>query len=118
MKKNNWLFIILLQGLNVLFSLSGVAVKITSTFWEKYGILSKEVLAGMSIVLLIMVFYAFFWQKILVKIPLNVAYLNKGTVIFWTLLWSALFFAEEISVMNVIGILFVFVGIGLVNAND
>lgn len=118
MKKRKWSSILFLQGLNILFSLSGVAIKITSTFWEKYGIISKEVIGGLAVVLVLMAGYAFFWQKVLVKVPLNMAYLNKGSVIFWTLLWSALFFDEKITVMNVIGIAIVFAGIGMVNTNE
>lgn len=118
MKKKEWISILILQGLNILFSLSAVAVKFTSIFWEKYGILSKEVIGGMLVVLMLMAGYAFFWQKILTRIPLTIAYLNKGTIIFWTLLWSSVFFSERVTLMNIVGIIIVFTGIGLVNANE
>ena len=60
--------------------------------------------------------YAVFWQQIIKKFDLSIAYANRAFAIFWTFLWSILFFHESVRPANVIGILLVFCGIMLVNS--
>ncbi len=60
-------------------------------------------------------FYAIFWQQIIKRFDLSIAYANRAFAIFWTFLWSILFFHEQVRPANIIGILIVFLGIQLVN---
>ncbi len=60
-------------------------------------------------------FYAIFWQQIIKRYDLSVAYANRAFAIFWTFLWSVVIFHEAVRPASVIGILLVFFGILLVN---
>lgn len=62
--------------------------------------------------------YAFFWQQIIKKLPLVIAYSHKGVVIFWVLLWSYMLFGEKISWNNTIGALVILFGIVVVSRNE
>ena len=62
-------------------------------------------------------FYAIFWQQIIKRFDLSVAYANRAFAIFWTFLWSILLFHEQVRPANVIGIIIVFLGIQLVNTD-
>lgn len=110
--------IIPLQLLAIAFSLSSACLKIASSFWSAEGLLSADTLLWMGGAMFILMVYAYFWQMILVKYPLSVAYLNKSTTILWSLLWAALVFGEHITTFNLLGIACVFTGVILVSCNE
>ena len=62
--------------------------------------------------------YAIFWQKILKRVDLSIAYMSKGVTLFWTLFWSVLIFDESVTLRNVIGLIFIFVGIAFINRDE
>jgi uncharacterized membrane protein len=70
------------------------------------------------IALILLIIYAFFWQKILKEFSLVVALSNKGIVVFWIFLWSVIFFEESIRFNNILGALIIIIGIILVTKND
>ena len=70
------------------------------------------------IALILLIIYAFFWQKILKKFSLVVALSNKGIVVFWIFLWSIIFFKETIKLNNILGTLIIMIGIVLVTKDD
>lgn len=110
--------ILVLQLMNILYSLNSVLVKIVSIRWEKDGLFGFSTLSLLIGAVLIMAVYALLWQKILSKVELTVAYMCKGMIIFWGMLWAFLFFGENISLFNVIGTLLIFTGTYLVTANE
>ena len=57
------------------------------------------------------------WQKLLKKVDLSIAYVNKGMLLFWSMIWSVVIFREEITILNIIGTIIIFVGIMVVNEN-
>lgn len=119
MTMNNRLYFhIVMQGLNILFSLAGILVKFASTAWQEVGLLNERTIMYILGYLMLMIIYAFFWQKIMKKIPLSTAYLNKGLIVFWSLLWAAVVFDESITVMNILGTAIIFSGTILVNDNE
>lgn len=67
-----------------------------------------------GMVLFISVIYAFLWQKVLKRLPLILAYANKAVTVIWGLLWGYLFFKEDISIHNVIGVAIIVIGVYLV----
>ena len=69
-------------------------------FFEFYG--------GLILILFV---YAIFWQQILKRISLVVAYACKGIGIFYGILWGIIFFNEEITWKMIVGALFVLVGV-------
>ncbi len=80
--------------------------------------LSPKFITLCSVALILLIIYAFFWQKILKKFSLVVAISNKGIVVFWVFLWSVLFFEENIKFNNILGALIIILGIILVTKND
>lgn len=69
------------------------------------------------IMLIVLASYAFLWQKLLKKVDLSIAYVNKGMLLFWSMIWSVVIFREEITILNIIGTIIIFVGIMVVNEN-
>lgn len=55
--------------------------------------------------------YAFFWQQILKRMDLTVAFLNKAIMIIWGIVWGALFFRETITLKMLIGAVVVMIGV-------
>ena len=67
--------------------------------------------------LIVLASYAFLWQKLLKKVDLSIAYVNKGMLLFWSMIWSVVIFREDITILNIIGTIIIFVGIMVVNEN-
>lgn len=89
------------------------------------GVLSKaasrQVFLSLPFILLyvaelfILFSYAIFWQQILKRIPLTVAFCNKAVGMIWTTLWGVLIFNEGMpSLCQCLGIAIVLVGVVLV----
>lgn len=110
--------ILLLQGAMFFYSFVSVMSKIASTMLQTYGLFSIQCISAIFIMIMMLGMYALIWQKSLKKIELSIAYANKGMVLLWSLLWSLLFFKEEISVNNVIGILLISLGSVMVNEHE
>lgn len=55
--------------------------------------------------------YAVLWQQIIKRMGLSVAYMFKGTSLIFVLLLSALIFGEAITPQNIVGAVFIIVGI-------
>lgn len=58
----------------------------------------------------VMGIYAIAWQLILEKLPLTTAYLRKGVTYVLIFLWSYLFFQEQITVQQIVGIVIIIAG--------
>ena len=105
--------VLYLQLIFVLFSFIGVIAKTAS----QYDLFSKGFIKYYILELLLVIIYAYFWQKIIKNINLVVAYSNKGTVIIWNLLWAILFFRENITINNIVGSVIIIFGIVLVTSD-
>lgn len=103
-----------LHILFIFYSFVAVAAKVASG----YPLLSYEFIFYYGIELVMIAVYAYFWQIIIKRFPLGVAYSNKGIVIIWTLIWSAVFFHEKIKFCQIAGVLIILLGITLVAKND
>ncbi len=107
-----------LQVMNIVYSLNNVLIKVVADRWEKdklFHFCTLSILAGAFIVLAI---YAILWQRILSKVDLSVAYMCKGMIIFWGMLWAFMFFNEHISIYNILGSIIIFIGTYLVTLNE
>lgn len=62
--------------------------------------------------------YAIFWQKILSRFKLSVAYANRAADLFWGIILGSIFFAEPITIQKMVSVAIVFVGILLVIQSD
>ncbi|NMD37067.1 MAG: transporter [Christensenellaceae bacterium] len=98
----------------LLYSLSTVAMKHAAGS----GFLSFQFIALYGLALLLLLIYAFIWQKVLVKLPLTTAYANKGVVVIYGFVFGALLFGEQITVKSVIGAAIVLIGIYLVVSSN
>lgn len=71
-----------------------------------------------GMVLLILVIYAVFWQQIIKRMPLSVAYLNKPVSMIWGILWGIIFFQERLTMRMAIGAAAVLAGMIMVVQAD
>ena len=113
LKRPDWKSILLLQGIVVIYTLSGVAGKLAAS----HPFLSAGFILWYAAEIAVLGVYALLWQQIIKRFDLSVAYANRAFAIFWTFLWSILLFHEQVRPANVIGIIIVFLGIQLVNTD-
>lgn len=92
------LFIMALSG--VCSKLAGAQPVFSFRFFLFYGLM-----------LAILVVYAAGWQQIIKRMPLSVAFANKGATMIWSLVFGASIFHEEITWNRVVGCLFTIAGV-------
>ncbi len=110
--------IIMLQVIVFIYSIGSVLSKVASSQMKESGIFSFQFIGLLFCMIMILAFYALFWQKLLKTTDLTIAYANKGMVLFWSLLWSVLLFHEAVTIFNVLGIVLIIIGILVVTGND
>ena len=107
MKKNNIFSFLLMHAGFLLYSFYTVIGK----FAVKYDFLSLHFCLFYCLLIFILFLYAIIWQQVLKVIPLSFATANKAATIVWGMLWSFLFFQENISLKKIIGAIIIFIGI-------
>lgn len=112
MKKILWL--IVLQFSIFIYTLGGIASKFASM---EDGITFKFIALYLGEIVILGI-YAIIWQQVIARIDLSIAYANKGAALIWSLIWAISIFNETVTVWNIIGIVIVMIGIGLVNSKD
>ena len=113
-KKNFIKNIIILQVIIMIYTLSTVAAKFASN--EEF--LSWKFILFYGIEILILGVYAILWQQIIKKFDISIAYANKAMSLLWSVVWAIVFFKEEITIQNIIGIIIVIIGTLIVNSED
>lgn len=106
--KNIRIYLILLLAI-FLSSFSSVFSKIAA----RYELLSWRFLLFYGFALCILVGYSFIWQLCLEKIALINAYMLRGLLFVFVVLWSKYIFDESISMYQVIGIALIALGVGV-----
>lgn len=101
---------VLLHALLVFYSVGAIFSKMAAL----QPMFSLKFILYYGIVLFNLACYALFWQQILKKIPLTVAYANKAVTIVWGLIWGLLFFGETITIGKVLGCLLIIAGVLIV----
>ncbi len=109
---------LIMQVMNVVFSLNTVLMKWASVSWQEEGLFAFRTVVILFAAVAVLGVYAVAWQAILGKVELSQAYLNKGTVVFWGLLWSAVIFQERITAFNIVGSMIIFMGLLMVNYHE
>jgi len=104
-------YILLYTGF-VVYSFASVLAKYAAA-QSNWGVMAAY-LIGEIVVLGI---YAIMWQQALKKFPLVIAMSNKGMTVVFSLIWSVLLFHEEITAINILGTLVIFLGIWMVSAD-
>ena len=113
MKKNNFPSFLLMYACFLIYSFYTVLGKIAA----KYDFLSLPFCLFYCILIFILFVYAILWQQVLKVIPLSFATANKASTIVWGMLWSFLFFQEEITLKKVIGAIIIISGIILLSTS-
>ena len=108
-------YFLILQLMLMVFSLALALVKAAAEAWNRGGFWSWPVITALGGSVLLLALYAFGWQQILKRLPLTVAYFNKGLVVFWGLAWAVLLFGETLTFFNILGTAVIFAGLVLVN---
>lgn len=106
--------ILILQAIIAIYTLSTVAAKFASL----NEFLSFKFILFYGIEILILGIYAIFWQQIIKKFELSVAYANRAMSLLWSVLWAIVFFHETITIKNIIGVIIVIIGTIIVNKDD
>lgn len=96
---------------SAIYSATGIFSKRASQFPP----LSLSYIANFSGVLLLLGVYAVMWQIILKRFPLTVAFMWKSVGLIFGLFYSWLFFHEEITMNNIMGIAIIIVGLTVVS---
>ena len=98
-----------LLGINLIYACTSIFTKLAS----EQSFLSMPYLLWICGAVGVMGLYAVLWQQVIKRMPIAEAYMFKGTSLIFVLLLSALIFSETITVFNVIGAVFIIIGIVL-----
>ncbi|HBB13989.1 MAG TPA: transporter [Treponema sp.] len=98
----------------LLYSFYTVTGKIAS----RYEFLSLSFCLFYILLIGILFIYAVLWQQILKTIRLSFATANKAISIVWGMLWSLLFFNEEITFKKITGAIIIILGIIILSATS
>lgn len=99
-----------LHLLLLFFSFCSVFSKLASS----EAFLSFKFVLYYGISLLILGIYAILWQQILKRMPLTIAFINKGITIIWGMILGVLIFNETITINMIIGSIIILIGVILV----
>lgn len=91
----------------LIYSFIGVVSKSS----HLHSLFNFKTLLSYGIVLILLGLYAIIWQISIKKIPLYMAYMGKSICLILTLIWSNIFFLEEIKINNIIGATLTITGI-------
>lgn len=93
------------------YSFSTVCSKMASG----YAFLSRGFIIFYALLICLLGVYAVFWQQIIKKLPLTLAFANKAVTVIWGMIWGFLIFHERLSIGKFIGAAVIIAGIVLFN---
>ena len=108
------LSILVLQFAVMIYSVNTVVAK----FVSEEDFLSFRFLVLYFLEFCVLGIYAIFWQQLIKKFELSVAYANKAMTLLWSLLWSVVIFHESVTVPKVIGVVLVIIGTIVINGGE
>ena len=111
-KKVHFFDIILLQMVVVIYSINTVIAK----FVSEQSFLSFKFIVLYLLEFLVLGIYAVFWQQMIKRFELSIAYANKAMSLLWSLLWSVLIFGDSVTPAKVGGVLLVIAGTIILNS--
>ena len=115
MKSNKKILLpLLLQAAICLYTVSGIAAKLASN----YDFLSLGFVLCYGIEIAVLGIYAIIWQQIIKRVDISIAYANRSTAIFWSMLWASILFQEQITIQNLTGVVLIFIGTWVVNSSE
>ena len=111
-KKVHFFDIILLQMVVVIYSINTVIAK----FVSDQPFLSFKFIMLYLLEFAVLGIYAVFWQQMIKRFELSIAYANKAMTLLWSLLWSVLIFRDSVTPAKVVGVLLVIAGTIILNS--
>lgn len=104
--------IILLQGIIIIYTISGIMAKFASgtEVW-------LEIFLFFGLDLLFLGIYAICWQQMIKIFPLSVAYANRAMALLWSAVWARIIFGENINLKQMLGIGLVIIGTVIINTD-
>ena len=105
--------IILLQGVVIIYTISGIMSKNASASGDR----PVRLILFLGLDLMFLGIYAILWQQMIKRFELSVAYANRSMAILWSMIWAFVFFHDDITVKNIIGVLLVAVGTFIINTD-
>lgn len=103
--------ILLLQVIIIIYTISSVMAKLASSSAEE----PFRMLVFLGLEFVVLAIYAVLWQQMIKRFELSVAYANRAMAILWSMIWAVIFFHDEITFRNVLGVLIVLLGMVIVN---
>lgn len=103
-----------MQAIIVVYTFSGVFGKMAT---DGHDFMSREFILYVFLDVAVLGVYALLWQQALKRFPLHVAYSNRATATVWGIVWAYFVFGEAITVMNIVGTVFILAGTFLVNSD-
>ncbi|MBQ1993751.1 MAG: EamA family transporter [Lachnospiraceae bacterium] len=103
--------IVMLQAVIIIYTFSSIMSKKASQ--QGSDMIKALFFFGMTFVILGI--YAICWQQMIKKFELSIAYANRSMAIFWSMIWARLFFNDQITFKNIVGVIIVFVGTLIIN---
>ena len=113
-RKHGWKDLLFLQMIVIIYTLSSIASKMAADYSEilpKFLFFCALQLGALGI-------YAILWQQIIKKVDLSVAYANRAIALLWSMVGAVVFFGENITIQNIIGVVIVIAGTIIVNSDD
>ena len=106
--------ILLLQAAVVIYTLNSVVAKF-ATGKELFSF-SFFLFYGLEVAILGV--YAIFWQQMIKRFDLSVAYANRAMALLWSAVWAVVLFHENLTAKQLLGIALVIIGTVIVNAEQ
>ncbi|MBQ9014739.1 MAG: EamA family transporter [Firmicutes bacterium] len=106
---------ILLHICVLLFSFTSVFSKSAANAYNDGGLTSIWLYVFIFLMLAVCVFYAFFWQKVIKNLDLNIGYANRSVYLIWSQIWAVMIFGEHLSPKNIAGLAIVMIGVIVVS---
>ena len=102
----------------MLFSLTSVFSKAASVYYSRDGLKSPLLWLFLFLMMLNCGVYAIFWQKVIRRFELNVAYANRTVYLVWVQIWAVMIFREHLCASNIIGLIIVMAGVLVVVCHE
>ena len=102
---------ILLHLCVLIFSFTSVFSQLAALAYNEGGLMSGKLFLFATLMILDCIVYAFFWQKAIAKIDLNIGYANRSVYLIWSQLWAVSLFHETLTTKNILGLVIVLIGV-------
>ncbi|HIR26895.1 MAG TPA: DMT family transporter [Candidatus Choladousia intestinigallinarum] len=99
----------------VLFSFTSVFSKTASNQYNEGGFGNPMLYVFVFLMFFDCLVYALCWQKVIKRFDLNIGYANRSVYLLWSQIWAVLFFGENLTPRNIIGLLVVLTGVVIVS---